>query len=317
MAGMGGYWRPLAAVARLLEELGELAESLAAADLASPAQDGDELASELADLWIITAALADQFLGEVTEPGAPEAGTHPGEDRDVRGPGAGRDQLGELVAAAGQIARIVNYYDGPKTPRSLAGWPSLNDAVAELHRVLTGAARVHDVDLGAAVADKLRAIPVRDVGRFARAEHDPSTAPSLAQFRLIGTTAWAELIGQARLWGAPEWCAQSLAANVAAIVPTLTTFTRAAVRERLEGYVITGPALESAELLGDWAHAVLSQLAKQDPGLESQARATAEDPAAEGRFTFNGMRLSVTIFSDLHPHLLLQSSGVEHADEPR
>jgi NTP pyrophosphatase (non-canonical NTP hydrolase) len=306
MAAMGGYWRPLAAVARLLEELGELAESLTTADLASPAQDGDELASELADLWIITTALADQFLGEVAEPGA-----------DVRADAAGRDQLGELVAAAGQIARIVNYYDGPKTPRSLAGWPSLNDAVAELHRTLAALARVHDVDLGAAVADKLRAIPVRDSGRFAKAGHDPSTAPSLERFRLLETTASAERIGRTRLWGAPEWSAQSLAANVAAIVPTLATFTRAAVRERLEGYVITGPALESAELLGEWTGAVTGLLAKHDPRLGSQAHEAAGDPTPEGTLTFNGMRLSLTIFSDLHPHLLLQPSGVEHADVSR
>jgi NTP pyrophosphatase (non-canonical NTP hydrolase) len=316
MARMGGYWRPLAAVARLLEELGELAESLASPDVPSAARGDDELASELADLWIITAALADQFLGEVAEPGARQASIHGG-GRVARAPAAGGAQLGELIAAAGQIARIVNYYDGPKTPRSLVGWPSLNDAVAELHRTLAGVARAHDVELGAAVADKLRTIMVRDSERFAKAGHDPSTAPSLEQFRAIETTAWGRRIEQARLWGAPDWSAQSLAANVAAIVPTLSSFTRAALRERLDGYVITGPALESPALLGEWAQAVLGLLAKHDLRRERQASETPKDPGAQGMFTFNGMHMTVAIFSELYPHLLLQPSDVEHADEPR
>ncbi len=63
LGAVGGYWRPLAAVARLLEELGELAEILM-----SPTPDAGDLAEELADLWIITTALADQFLWDVAEP---------------------------------------------------------------------------------------------------------------------------------------------------------------------------------------------------------------------------------------------------------
>ncbi len=312
MARLGGYWRPLAAVARLLEELGELAESLA-----NPAQDHDELASELADLWIITAALADQFLGEVAEPGIRQAGPQRGQDRDAHASAAPGEQLGELVAAAGQIARIVNYYDGPKTPRSLAGWPSLNDAVAEFHGKLAGLAGAHDVELGVAVADKLRAIAVRDSERFAPAAHDPSTAPGLEQFRLLQTTAWGAQIGQARLWGAPAWCAQPLVSNVAAIVPTLTRFTRAAVRERLDGYVVAGPALESGELLDEWARAVLSALAAHDPRPAQQVSDPAEDPLAQDALMFNGMRLSVTIYSEPRPQILLRPGGNERADEPR
>jgi hypothetical protein len=297
MAHVGGYWRPLAAVARLLEELGELAESLA-----RPAQDDDELASELADLWIITTALADQFLGEVAEPG-----TH----------GAAGGQLSELVAAAGQIARIVNYYDGPKTPRSLAGWPSLRDAVAELHGILAGVAQAHGVELSTAVADKLRAISVRDAARFARAPHDPSTAACLEQFRLIETTPWGTEVAQARLWGAPPWSAQSLASNVAAIVPTLTSFTRAALREQLEGYVVTGPPLESMELLADWAQAVLSELAGHDPQLDQHPRGGVDASGSEQSLMFNGVRLSATVLCERSPHILLRPVGLERPDGPR
>jgi NTP pyrophosphatase (non-canonical NTP hydrolase) len=310
MARVGGYWQPLAAVARLLEELGELAELMG-----DPSPDRAELASELADVWIITAALADQFLGAVAEPGSLEA------------PDSGdtlADQLGALVACAGQIARIVNYYDGPKTPRSLDGWPSLSDAVAELHRALVRLARAHRVVLGTAVADKLRAIAVRDSRRFARAEHDPSTAPCLEPFRTAATNAWDARIGEARLWGAPAWFAQPLAANVAAIVPTLSSFTRAAPRERLDGYVVSGPVLDSEQSADEWARAVLSGLATEDPLRERQVAAPAGDPAAEAAtagavFTlrFNGVPLSASVLPARRPHILLQLSDVEHERRAR
>src|SRR5947209_7312422 len=105
MIAAGGYWRPLAAVARLLEELGELSELLY-----SGGEAPDGLPEELADLWIITAALADQFLAEVDEPGEVAAA---------------EVDLGALVAAAGPVARVVNHYDGPKVPRSGEPMPTV------------------------------------------------------------------------------------------------------------------------------------------------------------------------------------------------
>ena len=310
MARVGGYWRPLAAVARLLEELGELAELLG-----DQSPDRAELASELADVWIITTALADQFLGAVAEPGPPQ---------EPASSGTPADQLSALVACAGQIARIVNYYDGPKTPRSLDGWPSLSDAVAELHRALAHLARAHGVDLGTAVAGKLRAIAVRDSRRFARAEHDPATAPCLELFRTAATHAWDARIGEARLWGAPAWSAQPLAANVAAIVPTLSSFTRAAPRERLDGYVVSGPALDSEQSPREWAQAALSELAAEDRLREQQATAPADDQAAGAAttgamftFTFNGVPLSARVLPAPHPHILLELSDVEHEHRAR
>ena len=61
---VGGYWRPVNAVARLLEELGELGELLISADLDS---NGDQLSDEFADLWIISACLANQFNVTLTD----------------------------------------------------------------------------------------------------------------------------------------------------------------------------------------------------------------------------------------------------------
>jgi NTP pyrophosphatase (non-canonical NTP hydrolase) len=324
---VGGYWRPLAAVVRLLEEIGELAELCEIApgsNVAGPSgrstRDAEQLGSELADLWIITAALSDQFLGTVGEPDShPPSGDGDGPVSRETGRGA-RDPLGSLVAAAGPIARIVNYYDGPKTPRNFDGWISLSDAVAEFHRVLADAAHAHDVDLARAVDAKLDAIPALDSGRFRVGEHDPSTAASLERFRALHTAsaepaaagpgrdaAGADLdVERARLWGSPEWSSESFASNVQTIVADLTLFTKAAPWERLDGYVISGPAFASLALLDNWLARLLAAIVARDP---MDAHRTAPDdvrPAAapahgsERRLTFNGLPLHVSLFSPPH-----------------
>jgi hypothetical protein len=258
-------------------------------------------------VWIITTALADQFLAVVTEPDSLDDDSRLADERghdrrELIANSAPDGQLGTLVTCAGEIARIVNYYDGPKTPRSLEGWPSLGDAVAELHLGLTNVARARGVKLDEAVAGKLRAIALRDSRRFARAEHDPSTAPCLEQFRAAAVKAWGSQFATARLWGAPSWSAQPLAANVAAIVPTLSSFTRAAARERLDGYVVAGPALASEQAADDWATAVLGALDAED------ARA-ARDPSGEP--------LSVSVLATPCPYVLLAFSAGERQDRAR
>ncbi len=302
MRQVGGYWRPLAAVARLQEELGELAELLMtctpdieqhAADLAErwPSELAEQCASELADLWIISTALADQFLGAVAEP-----------DSYPRRPQPSCDLLGGLVAAAGRIARIVNYYDGPKTPRTLEGWVPLSDAVAELHRALADVAHAHDVDLAFAVNEKLDAIPVLDAGRFRGGDHDPSTAMSLERFlerfRPHQAASLGPLAERARLGGSPEWSSKSFTSNVEAIVVGLTSFTRAAVWERLDGYLISGPSFASMGLLDDWLRRLLVEISDRDPVNEQPAPGPLD--SADRQFAFNGLRLLVAVFSPLY-----------------
>ena len=292
---VGGYWRPLAAVARLLEELGELAEL----------DRSDTLyASELADLWIITTALSDQFLGAVAEPGSyPPSGADPlsGEVR-----WAACDPLGSLLAAAGQIARIVNYYDGPKAPRDFDGWISLSDAVAEFHRALSGAAQAHDIDLAGAVAAKLHAIPALDSGRFASGAHDPSTAASLERFRSLrppdagldadGSSERIE-VENVRLWGSPEGLSHDFSSCLDSIAADLVSFTKAAPWERLDGYVVYGPPLDSPALFDAWLARLLGGLLDRDP-VGQQANGLREGP--ERRFSFNGLYLVASGFCSLY-----------------
>jgi NTP pyrophosphatase (non-canonical NTP hydrolase) len=286
---VGGYWRPLAAVARLQEELGELAELFVSSpDIEQSASEPTEqLAFELADLWIITTALADQFLGRVAEPGS-----------YIRRLAPSRDLLVGLAAAAGRVARIVNYYDGPKTPRTFDGWISLGDAIAEFHRALADCAHAHDIDLAAAVAAKLDAIPALDAGRFRAGEHDPSTASSLRRFRAMRAASPRSEAERERLWGSPEWSSKSFVANVNVIAVGLTSFAKAAAWERLDGYLVSGPEFTSIALLDDWLKRLLAELSDRDPVGEAAAR--TPDGGGARRFAFNGQRLALAVFSPLY-----------------
>ena len=210
MIAAGGYWRPLAAVARLLEELGELSELVEVA--------GPGLGAELADLWIITTALADQFLARVAEPGS--------------GSEAGAD-LGMLLAAAGPIARVVNHYDGPKVPRAGEPLPTLHGAIAAFHDTLLAFAASRQIDLATSVRTKIEQIHARgDIERFGRDGFDPSTAPVLAQPLPEGLPG--------RLWGAPEPASDGTPFGRLAGWP-LRMFAKAARAEGLQGILIPGP----------------------------------------------------------------------------
>ncbi len=242
MLDAGGYWRPLAAVARLLEELGELVELLVEERVSEGA-----LASELADLWIITTALADQYRIAIGDPQGP-----------VPLLDAPRSAAGLLITA-GQIARVVNFYDGPKLPRSPGDLPSLTEAIGAFHGELELLCGTLRVDLAHAVSEKFAVIHGRDMKRFAREDSDPSTAAVLA--RLPPSVAGR------RLWGGPAARPGAGGRDLAQeLAPSLLAFTRAARAEGLEGYVIALPGeLGSAELtraLGE----LRAALGEVDPG---------------------------------------------------
>ncbi len=224
MIAAGGYWRPLAAVARLLEELGELSELLFVGE-----EPAGGIAGELADLWIITTALADQFLAEVDEPGS-------GSEAEA--------DFAVLVAAAGPIARVVNHYDGPKVPREGEPMPTLQGSIAGFHMALQAFAAARRVDLAGAVAAKIAHIHARgDIERFGPAGFDPSTAPVLDL---------APAGSPSRLWGAPDPEPEETASQYAERArEPLAMFARAARGEGLEGLLVRAPRGDDEDWLGD------------------------------------------------------------------
>ncbi|HEY5396232.1 MAG TPA: hypothetical protein VIL16_12625 [Trebonia sp.] len=292
IADLGGYWRPVNAVARLLEELAELGEELT---LANAGDNRDRLSGEFADLWIISTCLASQFTVTLADDPDPATANHADKDKDKHNEANG---FARLVEDAGRIARVVNYYDGPKNPRSLDGFPTLTAAIGTFQRTLRMLAASHGVDLHAAVESKVAAAGQRDRGRFA-VSYDPSTADSLRAFRAAVTPSSET----ARSWGAPAWDRRlTVEHNVDRIVPFLTSFAKAAEREALTGFVIRlddGPETAGLPALSRHLSRVLTCLAARSPQPNGAFRPEVRRPGWQ--FSFHGARLLITVFTPLHP----------------
>jgi NTP pyrophosphatase (non-canonical NTP hydrolase) len=284
IGAIGGYWRPVNAVARLLEELAELGEQLAIAD-----GDREDLAGEFADLWIISACLANPFTVILAD--RPEPTTEHRADGDANG-------FVRLVEDAGRIARVVNYYDGPKNPRSLDGFPTLTAAITSFHRTLRTLAVSHRVDLEAAVESKVTAVTDRDRGRFA-VSYDPSTADSLRAF----TAAVRSAGPMAHAWGAPTWDGRlTVEHNVDLMIPFLACFAKAAARENLGGFIIRlpdGPETSDLPALSRHLSRVLICLAARGPRPNGEFAPHVRRPGWQ--FSFGGSRLLISVFSPLYP----------------
>jgi NTP pyrophosphatase (non-canonical NTP hydrolase) len=290
IAAIGGYWRPVNAVARLLEELAELGEELTTADAEGHCE---KLSGEFADLWIISTCLANQFIVILADDRGEGAEAHP----DGAGGGFVR-----LVEEAGRIARVVNYYDGPKNPRSLDGFPTLTAAITSFHRTLRMLAVSHGVDLDAAVESKVADVTERDRGRFA-VSYDPSTADSLRAFKPVLRAARPSSRTAHRLWGAPTWDGRlTVEHNVDLIIPFLTCFAKAAERENLDGFVIRlpdGQEIGDLPALSRQLSRVLLCLAARGP--QPNAAFSAEARTQGWQFSFGGARLRISVFSPLYP----------------
>lgn len=286
---VGGYWRPINGLARLLEELGELSELVEKRRFEEAAEVHGELAEEIADIWIISACTANQFNIDLHRQKIPDAPPRSG--------------LTPLFARAGWIARLLNYYDGPKTPRSVAGWPSLGEAIASFHATLEGLAEEHGVDVGSAVDAKVRKTPERDAGRFPRS-FDPSTSEALQSFEWVRSKTLCTLAKQAKLWGAPKWRGdRPIEVNVEALAPYLAIFAKAADREGLDGFVVApGKDAESAGMSGlaAWFREFLDLLVRNDP-RPSRPDALAGVDRPGWQFSFHGVRMFVSVFSSLYP----------------
>lgn len=297
---VGGYWRPLAGVARVLEEVGELAELLEAqTDGANQDLDG-----ELADLWIIVAAIGNQFLvydegkDRPSEATAPETTT-----------GA---VLLRLLDKAGHLARAANYYDGPKTPRSFDQWAPVRESVPQILSNVRQLADLLAIDLDSAVDRKLVETRVRDQGRFTPS-YDPGSSPVLEQFRQQCKSTSCPYFGGARLWAAPAWdTSASIADNVDLLVQSLVMFCKATVHEQLDGYVIAlddqAPAASFRALSRAFAE-LLGLLVDRDPKPNG---CLDNDIDIRGwQFQFHDTRLFTTVHSSLYPtdHIRHSDSG--------
>ncbi|PPK42628.1 MazG-like nucleotide pyrophosphohydrolase family protein [Trinickia symbiotica] len=230
---LGGYWRPLSAVARLLEELGEIGEILTNDDL-----DLNSLNMELADVFIIATCIADQYCANL-------ARSYRHLDFDVSEaalshacPATLRITLSRLIDRAGHLARLINHLEGDKPIKKTETVSNVEAEVTRIHATLLHVTTLIGHDLFRAVRDALEASARRDCNRFSVC-WDPSTATSLIRFRQVIRVTPCPFSERARVWGAPDYDnSKSIHQNAFAISNVLARFCRVAPYEGLDGYVI-------------------------------------------------------------------------------
>lgn len=235
---LGGYWRPLSGLARLLEELGELHEVLLKDIL-----DKEELGEELADLFIITTSIANQYCAdlnwEMKQLGYSTERIKLYDQIEV--PNDLNIALMRLMAVGGQIGRILNHYEGDKKKKNTEKKQRLSKEIAKFHIELLGVSKLYNIPFFSYIEQVIEKDLERDKNRF-EITHDPTTEQSLANFKgLFNDSEYGTL---SKLWGSYEWDElKGLEDNLKNTLPTLKRFSKVAEPEGIEGLVI--------EIIGD------------------------------------------------------------------
>ncbi|TSB47224.1 MazG nucleotide pyrophosphohydrolase domain-containing protein [Alkalicoccobacillus porphyridii] len=243
---LGGYWRTLSGMARVTEEIGELAELL----LVEEANDED-VGGELADVFIITTCLANQFACDLTSEYkklglSTEVQYIIHEQNDL--PTAVNFQ--RLVQTTGQLARLLNHYDGDKKLKVTEKQMSVCSVIALVHQQLyTFAASLH-TNVFDHVERTLKKNLERDRHRFALTS-DPITEPTVERYLQLKTHSSSVFQQGSRYWGAKPWdVTQTLQENMERFSGSLRRFTVCSRIEGLDGFIIEAPkqALTQVEL---------------------------------------------------------------------
>ncbi|GBF10911.1 hypothetical protein [Tepidibacillus sp. HK-1] len=230
---LGGYWRPLSGLARVIEELGELAELFMQEEM-----DREDLGGELADLFVITASVGNQYCMDLNEEFSLMAYPIEIEElyKQAQPVSSKVDGVMSLLTRAGQIARILNHYEGDKKKKLTEKKCRLGEEIAKFNVDLIKLANHYDIPLFYYVDQILDRDVVRDKNRF-DITHDPTTEPSLDHFReLTKGTPYESL---KKVWGSYEWDeSKKLEENLRNSLPTLERFIKVSESEGLNGLII-------------------------------------------------------------------------------
>lgn len=315
---VGGYFGPLTAVARLLEELGEFAGALRRRGIDSNVEvegvDGD-LALELADIFIISTCIANQYCSDLKSSYqklglSVELSAHnlPKQAAASSCVALGAVVFLQLVEGCSTLARIISHHEGEKLPKPGELHPTIEETVATIHAGVVALAGVFEVDLSEAVLCTLEKMGRRDRGRFPR-KYDPTTTAVIERFENIKHGTQCIFAKKAKVWGAPEWDVDSTVRdNIGRVIPSLLRFLRVCRPENLDGFVIEVPSLRVKDGVDGVAIAVrtvLSELVRQDP---TEPSCLQDVSCPDWQFTFSGERLFAISFAPSYP-----STSARHA----
>jgi NTP pyrophosphatase (non-canonical NTP hydrolase)/FPC/CPF motif-containing protein YcgG len=301
VVSLGGYWRPLSALARVLEEVGEIGELLACEE---PVQF-DALALELADVFVISTCLANQYCANLScayknlkwEKIRPSTYMPGAVDDSLR------LDLCRLAHRTGRLARVINGYEGDKPPKKSDSETNVSVEVAGIHFVLLEMAFTIDYDLIEAVDKVLDASGQRDLGRFLK-HWDPSVSPTLEAFRPIVETTPCIFAKRAKLWAAPDYDGNlSIQDNAVKFTRILARFCKVAPSEGLDGYVIRLTDYQhfaDIPALAKVLKLILNKIGEMDEqrGVKNPMQCDLFSPS--WRFSFRGTTFFITTFAPFY-----------------
>lgn len=160
---LGGYWVPLSGLARVLEELGELGALILKKDY------GDEFATELSDVMIITICVANQYCARLD--------TSEINDEDTIPKLSLLQIYLKLAADCGEFARIVNSYEGNKKLKPTERPTTIEKQASIICSDVTSIAKMLDLNIEEIVEKTMLKVRKRDKNRFDTL-YDPSLSLS-------------------------------------------------------------------------------------------------------------------------------------------
>lgn len=282
---LGGYWRPLSGLARLLEELGEINEIFLEKEL-----DIQKLAEELADLFIISASIGNQYCMDLNKELTILKHSYKIDKLYQLPPNYKNPYQGlmEVASHCGQIGRIINHYEGDKKKKTTERSQRVAQEIAKLHLQLVQLSNYYQIKLFEVVEEVLKRDLKRDLNRF-HITFDPTTASSLDRFKLLKEK---QSRNSEKLWGSSDWDPEKgLKQNLLEALPTFVRFCKIALNEELDGFVLEVRGLQyvKTENRNEVINAVLSIFHQNDPLKEKE---DTELGLLEGNYYFRFYRLS-------------------------
>ncbi|MFM8454522.1 MAG: hypothetical protein ACKOAD_06160 [Gammaproteobacteria bacterium] len=226
---LGGYWRPLSALARLMEELGEFAS-------ACYQQDNESSSNELTDIFIISTCIANQYCSNLSE-----QYKNVGFCNDVKSiltSISGNGSLNTLLFLSGKLARRINHYEGDKTPKNGEDFFSVQEVVAEIHIEIFRLSKDLKYDFIKKINNILDKSSKRDKFRFNKV-FDPSA--SECKKVLIKLNDYSDYVYD-KVWGAPEWdLNREIEYNTNKILNHINRYKKIAPFEKIKIFILVIP----------------------------------------------------------------------------
>lgn len=211
--GLGGYWVPLSGLARVLEELGELGEHVLKKNL------GKEFADELADIQSITFCIANQYCANVDISSVTSQSKLTLSELYLK-----------LVIDCGQLARIINAYEGNKKLKATEKIPTVEEQTSLISLDIQLIAQNTNLDITKVVTGKLEQIRRRDKDRF-NLSYDPSTSSARDAYILL-------MKPTDKVWGLRENIAMNINDDLKNNEDTIKRFLKIGQLENIQSLVL-------------------------------------------------------------------------------